>query len=283
MPDINQVSLENVAIAAPCRVLWKDMVGSNKVRTCGTCKQHVYNLSEMTRVEAENLLSANSTEHFCLKLFRRIDGTILTKDCSIARRIVEKSAQRLRLAIASLLTFFNAAPAFAQYLNQVGSIDRYGFGSLHSYNSFENRETRALRTQLKNYDGEGADTRAMTYFNRALAYERFGKFVEALATYDQTLEIVRTKEFNGDPKFSQTVAAHNIVLLLKRGEAAKAKKLEREFCLNSKKIAALLKVEKIESTNQFKEEIELIDEREQTIAPEALKIPTDGSDSKSRK
>jgi tetratricopeptide (TPR) repeat protein len=272
MPN-SRVSLDNVAIAAPCRVDWKDMVGTNKVRTCSMCQLHVYNLSEMTRKESEDLFSANIAGQYCLKLFRRPDGTILTKDCSIARRIVEKAQHRLRLVAASLLTFFNVAPAFAQQLADINSVDRYGFGVLQSYNSFENTETREVRNRLKTYNGEGADTRVLTYFNRALAYERFGKFTEALSAYDQALGIIRTKDFNGDPKFSQAVAARNIVLLLKRGDAKKAKELESEFRLDHKKIAAILQSAKAKAEQALKEENELVDESVKPAVPEGSTTP----------
>lgn len=282
----SRVSLDNVAIAAPCRAEWKDMVGSSKIRTCSKCKLHVYNLSEMTQKEAEDLFSANNAGNLCLKLFRRNDGTIMSKDCSVARRIIDKSALRLRLLVAWLLSFFNVAPAIAQsQLDKISPIDRYGgFGLLNSTVSrIGNSETREMRERLRKYDGEGADTRPLTYFNRALAYERFGKFSEALSAYDQSLTIIRTKDFNGDPKFSQMVAARNIVLLLKRGDSKKAKELEREFCLDNKKIAALFKSEKTKVESLLQEENQTLDE---TITPGSAAIPgseeksTDGSGSK---
>ncbi|MBP9091302.1 tetratricopeptide repeat protein [bacterium] len=278
-----RILLDAVAIVSPCRVDWKDMVGSARVRTCSMCKLHVYNLSEMTTKEAEDLFSANSAGNLCLKLFRRNDGTIMTKDCSVARRIIDKSALRIRLLVAWLLSCFNVAPAIAQsQLDRISPIDRYGgFGVLESTVSrIGNSETQEMRERLRKYDGEGADTRALTYFNRALAYERFGKFSEALLAYDQALTIIRTKDFNGDPKFSQMVAARNIVLLVKRGDAKKAKELESEFCLDDKKIASLLKSEKTKAESMLQEENKLLDE---TITPGSAAIPgsevklTDGS------
>lgn len=54
---------------------------------CGDCKQNVYNLSDMTRGEAEALIAA-TVGRLCIRYFQRTDGTILLKDCTIgiARR-----------------------------------------------------------------------------------------------------------------------------------------------------------------------------------------------------
>ncbi len=275
MTDL-RVTVDNVAIVAPCRVDWSDMVGSDKVRTCSMCKLHVYNLSEMTRKEAEDVFSAAGAGNLCLKLYRRNDGTIMTKDCSVARRIIDRSALRLRLLVASLLSFFNVAPAIAEsQLAKISSVDRFGgFGGIESTVSrIGNSETKEMQDRLRKYNGEGADTRALTYFNRALAYERFGKFTEALSVYDQALGIIRTKDFNGDPKFSQAVAARNIVLLLKRGDAKKAKELESEFRLDHKKIAAILQSAKAKAEQALKEENELVDESVKPAVPEGSTTP----------
>ncbi len=45
--------LEDVRIASPCSASWEDMTGDARVRFCGKCAKNVYNLSEMTRDEAE--------------------------------------------------------------------------------------------------------------------------------------------------------------------------------------------------------------------------------------
>ncbi len=75
--------LDNVRVASPCTQDWTSMPGDERVRHCGRCDQNVYNLSEMTREEAEALLVAKEGR-LCLKYFRRKqDGTIITKDCPV--------------------------------------------------------------------------------------------------------------------------------------------------------------------------------------------------------
>ena len=48
--------LEKIKVAAPCKAEWQWMYGNDRVRFCGQCNQNVYNLSAMTREEAENLI-----------------------------------------------------------------------------------------------------------------------------------------------------------------------------------------------------------------------------------
>ena len=56
------------------------MYGDDRRRFCSQCKLNVYNLSGMTRDEAEQLVM-NSEGRLCVRFFRRKDGTVLTQDC----------------------------------------------------------------------------------------------------------------------------------------------------------------------------------------------------------
>jgi hypothetical protein len=78
--------LENVHIATPCDASWADMQGDSDVRFCTSCSKNVYNLSMMSREEAEAVLRAGSGNDLCVRLFRRTDGTVLTEDCPVAVR-----------------------------------------------------------------------------------------------------------------------------------------------------------------------------------------------------
>src|SRR5579872_1223747 len=72
--------LQNIRIASPCPASWEQMAGDERVRHCSECKLNVYNLSAMTRVEAEELLQRREGR-LCVRYYRRKDGTILTQDC----------------------------------------------------------------------------------------------------------------------------------------------------------------------------------------------------------
>ena len=62
--------LDNIHIASPCPANWDEMFGDGRKRHCGECKLNVYNLSDMTRREAEDLL-INSEGRLCVRFFRR--------------------------------------------------------------------------------------------------------------------------------------------------------------------------------------------------------------------
>jgi len=70
------ITLENVRVASPCQTSWEKMQGDDRVRHCQECKLNVYNLSEMTRKDAERLI-AKSEGRLCVRFYRRADGTSL--------------------------------------------------------------------------------------------------------------------------------------------------------------------------------------------------------------
>jgi len=84
--------LDNIRIATPCSAEWAKMTGDERVRACGDCKKNVYNLSDMTRDEAQALIIEKEGK-LCVRYFQRTDGTILLKDCVIG--IKRKRRRRL--------------------------------------------------------------------------------------------------------------------------------------------------------------------------------------------
>jgi len=87
--------LDDVKIASPCSESWDAMKGDDKSRYCGKCAKNVYNLSAMTREEAE-LLMLDREGELCVRLYRRKDGTVLTQDCPVG-------VQRKRLRLVGVL------------------------------------------------------------------------------------------------------------------------------------------------------------------------------------
>ena len=75
----SQLSLNVLNVPSPCTVPWRSMDGDDRVRFCGQCRQHVYNLSAMTADEAEGLLR-NPAGTPCVRFYRRLDGTVVTTD-----------------------------------------------------------------------------------------------------------------------------------------------------------------------------------------------------------
>jgi hypothetical protein len=101
-----QSPLDRVTVAAPCDAGWENMVGNERVRFCAKCSLNVYNLSGMTKGEAERLV-VQAEGRLCVRFYRRTDGTILTKNCPVGLRALRKRAARVATAAASAaLSFF---------------------------------------------------------------------------------------------------------------------------------------------------------------------------------
>lgn len=94
--------LINVKIASPCSQDWNEMIGTERTRYCGECRLNVYNLSGMSRREAENLLM-NSEGRLCVRFYRRADGSVLTKDCPVGWQAVKRRVSKTAAAFASLV------------------------------------------------------------------------------------------------------------------------------------------------------------------------------------
>jgi hypothetical protein len=78
-------TLDNLRVATPCSVPWDSMTGNGRVRSCAQCSKQVFNISNMSRADAEVLLRER-VEGVCVRFYRRFDGTILTTDCPVGTR-----------------------------------------------------------------------------------------------------------------------------------------------------------------------------------------------------
>jgi hypothetical protein len=98
--------LSHVRVAAPCRADWESMRGNERVRFCGQCSMNVYNLSNMTKQDAEALIL--STEgRLCVRYYHRKDGSILTANCPVGLRALKRRVTGFsRAAVSSVLSFF---------------------------------------------------------------------------------------------------------------------------------------------------------------------------------
>jgi hypothetical protein len=101
--------LDNIRIATPCSAKWDHMLGDDRVRHCTECSKNVYNLSGMTRDEAEALLTAKNGD-LCARYYQRADGTILTADCTVG-----VSKRRKRKLIAAGAAALLSGGGFAAY------------------------------------------------------------------------------------------------------------------------------------------------------------------------
>ena len=87
---------ESIKIASPCKADWNEMTGDERARFCALCKQHVYNFSSMSGHEIAELIKEREGKRTCVRFYRRKDGTMMTRDCTVGYQ------QRRRRTIGTL-------------------------------------------------------------------------------------------------------------------------------------------------------------------------------------
>jgi hypothetical protein len=98
--------LGHLTVAAPCSADWDEMIGNDWARFCGQCRLNVYNLSGMTKREAETLI-AGAEGRLCVRFYRRSDGTILTANCPVGLVALRRRLSRVAsAALSAVLSFF---------------------------------------------------------------------------------------------------------------------------------------------------------------------------------
>lgn len=99
--------LDHIRLAQPCPASWEQMRGDDRVRSCDLCKLNVYNLSALSRDEAETFIAAREGQQVCVRLYRRADGSVLTQDCPVGLRALrQRVARRAGATIALALSLF---------------------------------------------------------------------------------------------------------------------------------------------------------------------------------
>ena len=104
--------IDAARVRVQCTADWGAMKGDGQVRFCSLCKLNVYNLSGMTRQEGEELL-ASREGRTCIRLYRRPDGTVITKDCQNVLKKLRRRAKLIAACFLAALGFSTAAAAFA--------------------------------------------------------------------------------------------------------------------------------------------------------------------------
>ena len=109
--------LDNIRIASPCTANWDEMYGNDRMRHCGQCKLNVYNLSGMSRQEAEDLVT-NAEGRLCVRFYRRTDGTVLTDNCPVGWARVKQRARVYTTAAFSLIMTLLGGLAFVSFFSR---------------------------------------------------------------------------------------------------------------------------------------------------------------------
>ncbi len=106
--------LKNLKIASPCSADWNNMIGDDRVRFCGQCGLNVYNLSNMSQIEAERLIMEREGK-LCVRFYVRADGTVLTSDCPVGWAAYKQRMRKIATAVASFIFTFIAGLGIYNY------------------------------------------------------------------------------------------------------------------------------------------------------------------------
>src|SRR5512138_3788675 len=98
--------LASIRVASPCKASWTEMDGDRRSRFCGECQTQVFDLSEMSREQAERLIIERNGD-LCARYYQRPDGTIQTADCQAGER--RRNRVIAALGIAALAAGGSAA------------------------------------------------------------------------------------------------------------------------------------------------------------------------------
>lgn len=107
----NKSILDNIEIAAPCPAKWEEMVGDERERFCQSCALNVYDISQMTKTDAEEFLLSRQGVRACVQLYKRKDGTIITDNCPKGLRAIRDRGMRLMKTVAGFLVFMGLLPS----------------------------------------------------------------------------------------------------------------------------------------------------------------------------
>ena len=118
MPKLTS-PLDHIKIAAPCSADWDQMFSfeDKRVRFCSQCNLNVYNLSDMSRQEAEALV--NKTEgRLCVRFYRRADGSILTQNCPLGLKAIKRRVTWVAQVVLGMVLSF--VSGFGLYIFNLG-------------------------------------------------------------------------------------------------------------------------------------------------------------------
>ena len=116
--DRSTNDLDAITIQSPCTIPWDSMKGNERKRFCGQCRLHVHDISQLTPREAVDLLEKTGGD-CCLRVWRRPDGRVVTKDCGRVRLAIERRLLLIRAAAAAVFAAVGLAGCRSQRL--VGS------------------------------------------------------------------------------------------------------------------------------------------------------------------
>ncbi len=127
-------------IASPCDESWANMKGDDRSRHCARCKLNVFNVKELSEQEVRALF-VKTEGRVCGRIYRRPDGTVLTRDCPTGlAKVRRKALGALALAVTMLVAVIGCR-ANAERSCATGDEERSWFTRLFEQRFIDARET----------------------------------------------------------------------------------------------------------------------------------------------
>ena len=152
----NFIPLDSISVANPCNADWDAMQGDDRTRFCGTCQKNVYNLSDMSRREAEELLRSKG-ESLCAQFARRADGTVITDNCPVGLRPLRNGAGFMLRAVTVGATALIAV---------LSGVVTEGWAAPKNQNQPDQRESKARQKQGSADHQKNGGVQAQTHHRR---------------------------------------------------------------------------------------------------------------------
>jgi hypothetical protein len=119
MPKLSS-PLNQLRISAPCPADWDQMFSfeDKRVRFCSQCNLNVYNLSGMSRQEAEALIT-KTEGRLCVRFYRRVDGSVLTQNCPVGLKAIKRRVAWVAQVVLGMVLSF--VSGFGLYILHLGT------------------------------------------------------------------------------------------------------------------------------------------------------------------
>lgn len=117
--------LDALQLESPCPMKWADMAGDDRVRFCGRCELKVYDLSQLSADEACALVQRFEGRRLCVRMYRRRDGRVTTRDCTLAEKLRRRTQPWVGLGGVlgvALIAFIAVVALFAQNIRGLNAM-----------------------------------------------------------------------------------------------------------------------------------------------------------------
>jgi hypothetical protein len=107
------MTIEDSHIGEPCTKAWDELHGDGRTRACDACAKDVHDLSQLTRVEADDLLATKPD--VCVRYVQRGDGSLVLADGLVRGRGAKARSLVLAAAIVAGTAYVTLPPRDAHH------------------------------------------------------------------------------------------------------------------------------------------------------------------------